>query len=229
MVNKKTLRMSIDFLYRKSFFYHFLVHTTALIPISIASAQTVVPPNGDIPTYVAGGNYNLSLGGQVAWNSSFYIDSLPRSNLSIDGNGNTILVGNFNPLIIDFTRDNSVSIKRSIVRTNAAITVERPSLFQYITAATNSNLALEGSTFSGFSHSGLGGSIFYVYGAGANVRVDGGAAGVTFSNNRGSTDAGGVASVYFGSLTFDGKTTFDSNWTGNYGGAVSVYQAQNFS
>ncbi|MGL4668575.1 MAG: hypothetical protein ACRCWR_11690, partial [Saezia sp.] len=94
------------------------------------------------------------------------------------------------------------------------------------------NLNLEGSKFTNFAGTGTGyngfttANIIYARGNNAVVNVDGGVAGVTFSKNRGTGDAAGVAfSDDDARINFLGKVTFDSNWTGNYGGAVSVANA----
>ena len=86
-----------------------------------------------------------------------------------------------------------------------------------MTSNCTASLNLAGSTFTGFNRTNdRGGSMLYGFGN-STITIDGGAAGVTFSDNRSEWDAGGVMPVTSATMNFLGKVDFTGNRTGNYG------------
>ncbi|KFK92680.1 hypothetical protein JV45_20330, partial [Serratia sp. Ag2] len=196
------------------------------------AVQVVVPVGGNIYTSLNAGNYELLLSGDAVWNTVFPINSAARSTIFIDGAGNTVTVGLANRLFDPISQNNSnLTLNNTTFITPASTTNTRANLFNY-TSNVNSLLTLDGTTFTGFGGTdtgatGSGANIIYVNSASANVTVDGGVNGVTFANNRSTYDAAGAVALNNGTLNFNGAVTFDNNWTGNYGGAMSVYSVTN--
>ncbi|WP_236849212.1 autotransporter-associated beta strand repeat-containing protein [Chania multitudinisentens] len=196
------------------------------------AAPTVVPAGSDIYTYLNGGNYELLLSGNAVWNTVLPINSAARSTIFIDGAGNTVTVGLANRLFDTISQNNTnLTLNNTTFTTPVSTTNARANLFNYA-YNVNSLLTLDGTTFTGFGGTntgatGAGANILYVNSASANVTVDGGVNGVTFANNRSTYDAAGAVALNYGTLNFNGSVTFDNNWTGNYGGAMSVYSVTN--
>ena len=194
-----------------------------------AIAQENVPVGGDIPEKIIAGKYNLNLLGSATWNSQVFINSSPRSSLFINGNNNVVtLLANHTSLFRDFSINNNVSVVNTIFKPLTSYPNQSDYLIGIATSGITTNLNFAGTTFSGFNRTdNRGATILYAYVSGSAVTVDGGAAGVAFYGNRAEWDAGGAVAVAFSTLNFTGNVTFDSNWTGNYGGAVVVYDFKN--
>ncbi|CAK7039629.1 autotransporter outer membrane beta-barrel domain-containing protein [Saezia sanguinis] len=208
----------------------------ALVVAIPAYAQIDVP-SGDLGSILNGGSYNLRLTGDVTWSSTnpFYVNNATKTNIVIDGNGQTIDISGAGNLFIGNTTGTSTPFSLAITNaiiTQTALSTARSAMFWISVSGVTGNLNLEGTTFQNIRPTGNGGvgdygPIINLRSGNSTWNVDGGTAGVTFQGNKGNADQPGVVGVYAGSVNFNGKVTFDSNWTGNYGGAVSVYEAAN--
>ncbi len=196
------------------------------------SGEDIAPPGQDIPTYINNGHYDFTLGGDAVWNSAVYINSLARSSLTIDGNFNTItLRDSAISLIRDLSYNNS---NISITNTNFVLGSGNSNRNDYligIASGITSTMNFSGTTFSGFNRTdNRGASILYAYASGADVTVNGGdtaATALTYRGNRAEYDAAGALAVSYADIRYNGYVDFDSNFTGNSGGAVTVYNFTN--
>ncbi|MGJ7507002.1 autotransporter-associated beta strand repeat-containing protein [Variovorax sp. GT1P44] len=194
-----------------------------------ASAQVSIPAGTNIGAYLntnlSAANNNFILAGNSTWNT-VVSQSAPHAQLTLDGAGNTITIGAIaGPILAPVTNvtPTTATISNATFLGTAADTWP---VFYHDVAGVTSNLNLNDVRFSGFTGgSGGEGSVMRVInGPTVNITA-GGTNGITFSNNTGLGDAGGVIGMYAGTLNFNGKVTFDSNATDNYGGAISMYQA----
>ncbi|WP_256702441.1 autotransporter-associated beta strand repeat-containing protein [Burkholderia sp. SRS-W-2-2016] len=200
--------------------------------MSAAFAQVTIPAGTDIGTYLNTGtnwsatNYQFNLGANATWNTVITVNTAAHSTLSLDGAGNTVTRAGsyliaYNASSID---QNSVTLSNINFGQTAN---SGTALFYNTGGARTSNLFLNSVTFNGLQ--GAFGNIFYMSGTTGstimNITAGTGANGVTFSNNVSSGDGAGVISMYAGNMNFYGDYTFDSNTTGNYGGAISMYQS----
>lgn len=195
------------------------------MPVTVP-AQTTLPAGSDIPAFITSGNYYFTLAGNATWNSAFTINTAARAALRIEGDNNTITVaaGGIS-MLRDFQTDNNIYIYNANFRPTGTpgLSTLNDYLIGFERANIVSYLNLEGSSFSGFSRTAnRGGTIMYAYGSNT-VTINGGDKGVLFQGNRAERNAAGVLAVTSSTITFVGKVTFDGNWTGNYGGAVTVY------
>ncbi len=197
-----------------------------------AAAEDVAPAGEDIAAYINSGHYDFSLGGDSVWNSQVFINTTNKSALTINGNFHTIALraGGIS-LLRDFSVNNSVTINNTIFRPSDPYPSTNDYLIGIATGGVTTNLYLSGTTFDGFSRSAnRGASVLYAYASGAVVNVFGGdsaANALTFRNNRSEWDAGGAVAVSYASLYFNDYVTFENNYTGNYGGAITVYDYAN--
>ncbi|MCD8141584.1 MAG: autotransporter-associated beta strand repeat-containing protein [Planctomycetaceae bacterium] len=200
-----------------------------LIGFGQALAEDVAPADTDISAYINNGHYDFSLGGNALWNSQVFINNAAKANLTINGNFNSVALraGGIS-LLRDFSVDNTVTITNTFFRPSNTNTANNDYLIGIGTNNVTTNLTLSGTVFEGFNRTAnRGATVLYAYAPGATVTVDGGTDGLVFRGNRAEWDAAGAVAVSYANLTFNGNVTFDSNWTGNYGGAVVVYDYQN--
>ncbi len=210
-----------------------LLLMTAALPVE---AQTVLAAGQDV--YANGlnlGLYNLQLGGDVTWLTNFTINSAARSNITIDGAGHTITSGsNSGQRLLSFSQNNSnISITNATIASQP-FTGAQSGMFLLNTSNNTINMNLAGTTirdigptdFNTYASADYG-PIFSVRGGSNSVlNLDGGAAGLTFQGNHGLADQPGVFGLYgSNTVNFTGKVTFSGNWTANYGGALTVYEA----
>ncbi|WP_230413190.1 autotransporter-associated beta strand repeat-containing protein [Paraburkholderia antibiotica] len=199
---------------------------------SAVSAQVTIPTGTDIGTYLnTGTNWSatstqFNLGANATWNNVVYVNSAAHSILSLDGAGHTVTrAGNY-VVYYDGSSINQNSVTLSNINfgqtANSGVAI-----FYNAGGTVTSNLFLNNVTFNGLQ--GAFGNIFYMNGTTGstimNITAGTGTNGVTFSNNVSSGDGAGVISMYAGNMNFYGDYTFNSNSTGNYGGAISMYQS----
>ncbi|KLD64106.1 hypothetical protein Y882_08475 [Dyella japonica DSM 16301] len=127
----------------------------------------------------------------------------------------------------------------NIAITNATITSQpftgpRNGLFLFNSSNVTTNLNLTGSTiqnigptdFNTYASADYGPFVSMRGGANSVLNINGGATGVTFTGNHGLADQPGVIGLYgSNTLNFTGNVTFNGNWTANYGGALTIYEA----
>ncbi|QBH97620.1 autotransporter outer membrane beta-barrel domain-containing protein [Limnobaculum zhutongyuii] len=203
--------------------------------MSAIGAQTLTDGQDIYVNGLNTGTYDLLLNGDVSWNTAFNINSAGKSTIAIDGNGNIITIStNSGQRLFDINQAlDTISIK------NATITADpfsgaRSTLIKIDSSKTTLNLNLEGTTFLNIgptnytsgSSADYGPILSIRGGSGSVMNIEGGIAGLLFKGNHGLWDQPGAVGLYSdNTMNFNGKVTFDSNWTGNYGGAVTVYES----
>src|SRR5580765_4519946 len=216
----------------------FLLLMGQLLPAK--AQQTTLITGQDIYTNgLNAGKYDLLLGGGVTWRTAFNVNSAAKSNIAIDGAGNIGVVniitagGSNTQRLLIFSKNSNVSI------TNATIISlpffgAKSGLFQMNTNNTTVNMNLGGTTirdigptdFNTNASADWGPIIVVRDGSNKVLNIDGGAAGVTFQGNHGLADQPGVVGIYANNtLNFTGKVSFVDNWTGNYGGAITMFES----
>lgn len=200
----------------------------------VAHSATELTDGQDIYTNgLNAGFYDLTLSGNVTWNTNFAMNTAAKSNITINGNGNTItLSGNSGQRMLGISQTtNNVAIN-NVTITSAAFTGARSTLIKINQSNDSLNLNLEGTTFLDigptnytlYASADYGPILSIRDGTGGVMTVDGGTQGVLFKGNHGLADQPGAVGLYSNNtMIFNGKVTFDSNWTGNYGGAVTVF------
>ncbi|AWH88258.1 autotransporter outer membrane beta-barrel domain-containing protein [Limnobaculum parvum] len=204
------------------------------VSMGATGAQTTLTEGQDI--YANGlntGAYDLLLNGDVTWKTAFNINAAGKSTIAIDGNGKVITIGTSSGqrlFDIDEALD-TIAIKNATI-TADPFTGARSTLVKIDSSKTTVNLNLEGTTFLDIGPTDYASGASADYGpilsirggTGSVMNVDGGAAGLLFKGNHGLWDQPGAVGLYSNNtMNFNGKVTFDSNWTGNYGGAVTLY------
>ncbi len=194
---------------------------------SACAGQVNVAPGADVAALINAGSTDLVLTGDAVWNSSVEVTNAAKAGLKIDGQGNTITVSRSNiSLLREFTLNSDISITNTIFDLSTTIASN-----DYLIGFRDNNrtamMNLSGTTFTGFNRTAdRGGSVLFAYGN-STITIDGGMAGVTFDSNRSEWDAGGAMAVSYADINFLGKVDFTNNWTGNYGGAIAVYDFKN--
>lgn len=113
-----------------------------------AYGQTNVNAGEDLVTgYLSKGLYDLSLQGDVSWNTAFTYASTNTNKLKINGNGNKITFGPATGVYFYFTRNNgSLAINDAVVETQTFAGV-RDSLFWINASGITTNFDFNGTTF----------------------------------------------------------------------------------
>ncbi|MCD1125452.1 autotransporter-associated beta strand repeat-containing protein [Jinshanibacter sp. LJY008] len=179
------------------------------------------------------GSYDLLLDGNVTWNTMFAMNNLSKTVITINGNDYTITInGSSSQRLLDITQtSNTISIN-NVTITSKPFTGARSSLIRLYQLNDKADINLEGTTFLDIGPTDYNtyasadyGPILSIRGStGTVMNVDGGTTGVLFKGNHGLADQPGVVGLYSNNtMNFTGKVTFDSNWTGNYGGALTVF------
>ncbi|WP_159566667.1 autotransporter-associated beta strand repeat-containing protein [Budvicia diplopodorum] len=204
------------------------------LSLSAFGAPTTLTNNQDIYTNGLNiGVYDLILDGDVNWNTGFAVNSAARSIISIDGNGYTIsAAASSGQRLLDLSATTStISINNAII-TSKPFTGPQNALIKMSQSNDVANINLEGTTFlnigptdyNTFASADYGPILAIRGGTNSTMNIDGGTAGVVFRGNHGLADQPGVVGLYGqNTMNFKGKVTFDSNWTADYGGALSVY------
>lgn len=204
-----------------------------LISVSIALpvyGQTTVAAGEDIVSgYLNKGKYDLSMSGDVSWNTVYTYAAGNTNNLTIDGNGHRITFGPSTGVYFNFNRNNgSLAINDAMVGTQTFASA-RDSLFWIGTSGITTNFDFNGTTFQN-----IGPTNYNLY-ASANygpiisqrvnsvTNINGGEKGVTFLGNHGLADQPGTIGISSGTMNFYNNVTFDSNWSANYSGAMAIY------
>lgn len=220
-----------------------LLFMLGLFSAETVCAQVVVPAGGNIYTYLAGGNRDLTLDGDAVWNTP-YAMSAATSTISIEGNGHTVSIPmTQRPFDLIYRAYNSnISLTNTHYTTSGTGARVLP-LFYYLEAGTTNaihTLNLNGSSFSNFktTETAEGGNIIWVYtqrtsasndlgavGPGT-VTVNAGSEGVLFENNTGAGNRGGVIGLTQGKLILNGDFTFRNNFSNYYGAAITILGAQ---
>ncbi|GKX54235.1 autotransporter [Leminorella grimontii] len=209
-----------------------------MLAIGMGISHAAVPLNAGQDVAAAGlslGNYDLLLNGNVTWNSVFNVNSAAKSNISIDGNACTIVIGNSNTQrLLNITQAaTSININNAVI-TSGSFTGPRNGLILINANNATLNLNLENTAFKNIGPTDSGTYASADYGPILNTRgssnsvmnISAGTAGVLFQGNHGLADQPGAVGLYStNAMNFTGKVTFDSNWTANYGGAITVYEA----
>ena len=180
---------------------------------------------GELSSHIGKGNYNIVLNGDSTWDSPITVKGDNLANLYIDGQGKTVhVISNNTRMLYDFQTASNITLKNINFVPSASYPSENDYLIGIETAGVDTTINLEGSSFTGFNRNDTGkGGIIYAWREDSSLTIDAGEAGLTFKGNRGSWDSAGAVAVFRSDLTFNGKVTFDSNWSGNYGGAINVY------
>ncbi|MCD1125453.1 autotransporter outer membrane beta-barrel domain-containing protein [Jinshanibacter sp. LJY008] len=205
------------------------------VSMNATGAQTLVDGQDIYANGLNAGAYDLVLDGDVTWNTAFTINSAAKSTIAIDGDGNVINISTYNGqrLFNIYETQNSIAINDATI-TADPFAGARYALIKLETSKTTVNLDLEGTTFldigpTDYNSGGVAdyGPIISVRGGtGSVMNIDGGVEGVVFEGNHGQWDQPGVIGIdTANTMNFNGKVTFDSNWTANYGGAVTIYQS----
>ncbi|MFZ1179929.1 MAG: autotransporter-associated beta strand repeat-containing protein, partial [Herbaspirillum sp.] len=172
----------------------------------------------------------------MTWRTAFSVNSAARSNIAIDGAGNIITAGGSNSQrFLIFSQNSNVSITNATI-TSQPFTGAKSGLFQLLNISnTIVNLNLGGGTtfrdigptdFTTNASADWGPLISVRGGSNTVLNIDGGAAGVTFQGNHGLADQPGTIGLYGNSaINFTGKVSFLGNWTGNYGGAITMFES----
>lgn len=179
------------------------------------------------------GYYDLVLDGNVSWNTAFSMNSAAKSTISIDGNGYTITTSSNNSQrLFNITQaTNTISITNATI-TSQPFTGAQSTLIKIGESNDVVNLNLEGTTFlnigpsdyNTYTSADYGPILSIRGGSNATMNIDGGTQGVLFKGNHGLADQPGAVGLYYNNtMNFKGKVTFEGNWTGNYGGAVTVF------
>ena len=164
-----------------------------LISVSIALpvyGQTTVAAGEDIVSgYLNKGKYDLSMSGDVSWNTVYTYAAGNTNNLTIDGNGHRITFGPSTGVYFNFNRNNgSLAINDAMVGTQTFASA-RDSLFWIGTSGITTNFDFNGTTFQN-----IGPTNYNLY-ASANygpiisqrvnsvTNINGGEKGVTFLGN----------------------------------------------
>ncbi|TQS91095.1 autotransporter outer membrane beta-barrel domain-containing protein [Limnobaculum zhutongyuii] len=203
------------------------------ISIPVQAATTLTEGQDIYTNGLNTGAYDLLLGGNVSWNTMFAMNNAAKTVITIDGNNYTITAnGSSTQRLLDITQvSNTVSITNAII-TSKPFTGPRYSLIRLYQLNDKVDINFEGTTFLDIGLTDYNtyasadyGPILSIRGStGGVMNVDGGTAGVLFKGNHGLADQPGVVGLYSNNtINFTGKVTFDSNWTANYGGAVTVF------
>ncbi|MBK5143083.1 autotransporter-associated beta strand repeat-containing protein [Budviciaceae bacterium BWR-B9] len=203
------------------------------ISIPVQAATTLTEGQDIYTNGLNTGAYDLFLGGNVTWNTMFAMNSAAKTVITIDGNNYTITAnGSSSQRLLDITQvSNTVSITNATI-TSKPFTGARNSLIRLYQLNDKVDINFEGTTFLNIGPTDYNtyasadyGPILSIRGStGGVMNVDGGAAGVLFKGNHGLADQPGVVGLYSNNtMNFTGKVTFDSNWTANYGGAITVF------
>lgn len=193
-------------------------------------AQTEIPAGGNVAASINAGNTDIKLTGDAVWNNQLTISN---GSLSIDGymddsTNYKITVPSNLLMIRTFSANNAVINFTNIDFTRSAAVPNSNEYLIGFDSAVNLRLNLEGSSFKNFGTTRYRGSaVLFAYADNQTITIDGGAKGVLFADNRAQDDAAGVLAVSYADVIFEGKVDFTNNWTGNYGGAITVYDFAN--
>ncbi|AWH88259.1 autotransporter-associated beta strand repeat-containing protein [Limnobaculum parvum] len=203
------------------------------ISIPVQAATTLTEGQDIYTNGLNTGSYDLLLDGNVTWNTMFAMNSAAKTVITIDGNHYTITAnGSSSQRLLDITQtNNTISINNATI-TSKPFTGARSSLIRLYQLNDIANINFAGTTFLNIGPTDYNtyasadyGPILSIRGStGSTMNVDGGTAGVLFKGNHGLADQPGVVGLYSNNtMNFTGKVTFDSNWTANYGGAITVF------